>query len=261
MPLNLVARLVPRSRAESIVWILIQVLATTVQPVPLSSQREQVSNIASQRKSLARNPLVMKNKALIFLQYLLIFTFALWFARPVSAHGGEPRLEISVERVNPGGVVDLRGVEFDYEQSVTLYLERTGIVVQLGEVVTDLEGVFIYFAVLPVDLPEGVYNVRAETTHHSVLSPALTVQGPPILGEGGGQGQRDEADPLLAPMPTFAPGVVPGGVLQPTAATASQQVLLETVAATNWNAIYLISIILFSIGIVVWFSRRFSRRA
>jgi hypothetical protein len=139
--------------------------------------------------------------------FVIIIILALTFVHPSLAHGGEPRLEISVERINPGGIVDVRGVEFDYEQSVTLYLERTGIVVQLGEVITDLEGVFLHTVILPTDLPEGVYNIRAVTTHHDVLSPALTVQGPAILNEEGGQGERDEEDGLLAPMPTFAPGV------------------------------------------------------
>jgi hypothetical protein len=125
-----------------------------------------------------------------------------------------PRLEINVERINPGGIVDVRGVEFDYEQSVTLHLERTGIVVQLGEVVTDLEGIFLYTVVLPVDLPEGDYKIRAVTSHHDILSPALTVQGPAVSSEEGGQGPRDEDDGLLAPMPTYAPGFVPGGAPQ-----------------------------------------------
>ena len=133
------------------------------------------------------------------------------------AHGKQPRVEINLERINPGGVLDVRGVEFDYEQSVTLYLQRKGIVVQLGEVVTDLEGIFVHSVVLPVDLPEGVYNVRAVTSHHVVLSPVLTVQGFPILEEGGGQGERDEDDSLLAPMPTFAAGALSTPLPQTTA--------------------------------------------
>jgi len=137
----------------------------------------------------------------------IVIILAFTFVHPTLAHGGHPRLEINVERINPGGTLDVRGVEFDYEQTVTLYLERKGIVVQLGEVVTDLEGVFIHIVVLPTDLPEGIYNIRAVTSHHDVLSPALMIQGSPILGEGGGQGERDEDDGLLAPMPTFAPGV------------------------------------------------------
>jgi hypothetical protein len=158
----------------------------------------------------------MKLKIFRSVLFTIIFVITLGLVRPVRAHVGQPRLEISVERMNPGGIVDVRGVEFDYEEKVSLYLERTGIVIQLGEVVADLEGVFLHVVVLPVDLPEGVYNIRAVTSHHDVLSPALTVQGPAILSEGGGQGERDEDDGLLAPMPTYAPGVVPGGVVQPT---------------------------------------------
>ena len=156
------------------------------------------------------------------------------------AHGTEPRLEISVERINPGGTLDVRGVEFDYEQSVTLSLERKGAVVPLGEVVTDLEGVFLQIVVLPVDLPEGVYNVRAVTIHHDVLSPALTVQGSPIL-EGGGQGERDEDDGLLAPMPTYAPGV---------SSTPLPQEIVSEVQETQPNSMRLIYPILFGIGLL-----------
>ena len=163
------------------------------------------------------------------------------FVSPSLAHGGHPRLEINIERINPGGVLDIRGVEFDYEQSVSLYLERKGIVVQLGEVVTDVDGIFVHSVVLPVDLPEGVYNVRAVTSHHDVLSPALTVQGSPILEEGGGQGERDEDDGLLAPMPTFAPGVSSTPLPQTTA--------LEPPASNGKSTILIYSILL-GVGIV-----------
>lgn len=166
----------------------------------------------------------------------MTLAFSLFIVPPASAHGGHPRLEISVERINPGGVLDVRGVEFDYEQSVTLYLERTGIVVQLGEVVTDLEGIFLHTIVLPVDLPEGVYNVRAVASHHDVLSPALTVQGSPILEEGGGQGQRDEDDGLLAPMPTFALGV--------SSTPLPQTRALETPASKGSSSTLMYSILL-----------------
>src|SRR6266498_4413088 len=118
--------------------------------------------------------MIFRNIVSLFIVVLL----SLFVVPGASAHNGRPRLEINVERIQPGGVLDVRGVEFDYEQSVTLYLERKGIVVQLGEAVTDLDGVFLQIVVLPVDLPEGVYDVRAVTSHHDVLSPALTVQGP-----------------------------------------------------------------------------------
>jgi hypothetical protein len=183
----------------------------------------------------------------------IVFILAFTFVRPTFAHGGEPRLEISVERINPGGAMEVRGVEFDYEQSVTLYLERPGIVIQLGEVVADLEGIFLHIVVLPIDLPAGVYNVRAATDHHEVLSPALTVQGAPLLDEGRGQGGRDERAGLPAPMPTYAPVVVPGGVSQnETQATSQEQPMAKaTVFDPNtWNTTILISSIIFGIGII-----------
>jgi len=185
----------------------------------------------------------------------LLLTFS--FVSPALAHVGTPRLEISAEQVNPGGVMDLRGVGFDYEESVTLYLERPGIVVQLGSVTADVEGIFLHIAVLPVDLPEGVYNIRGVTSHHEVLSPALIVQGSALI-EGGGQGERDEDDGLLAPMPTYAPGVVPGGLSQspsqPTPHAALKTPTLKGISAT------LIYAILLGIAILALLSIRILKR-
>ena len=161
---------------------------------------------------------------------LLSFALAFALITPAQAHVETPRLEISLERINPGGVLDLRGVGFDYEEAVTLHLERPGIVVQLGEVAADTDGIFIHIVTLPVDLPEGTYTVRGLTTHHDVLSPVLTVQGPAIV-EGGGQGERDEDDGLLAPMPTYPPGFVPGGVSQPAVQAAPRP---APISSPNW---------------------------
>ena len=193
----------------------------------------------------------MRKTTFELLRFIFVFLFALGFTQPVLAHSSEPRLEISVERVNPGGVVDVRGVEFDYDQSVTLYLERPGILIQLGEVVADVEGIFLHIIVLPVDIPDGVYNIRALTDHHEVLSPALTVQGPAILGEGGGQGERDEDDGLLAPMPTFAPGVVPGGVSQSSTHSVS-----PIAPVPGRNSTMFVALILLALGILVVFGLR-----
>ena len=162
------------------------------------------------------------------------------------AHGRTPRLEISSERMNPGGVLDIRGVEFDYEEVIALYLERQGLVIELGQIVADLEGIFIHTIVLPPDLPIGTYTIRGVTEHHDVLSPVLTVQGPAILSEGGGQGERDEDDGLLAPMPTHAAGVVPGSV-SPTAAES----ILQSAPASNRSLMVFSLLILLGGGILV----------
>src|SRR5687767_11255154 len=92
------------------------------------------------------------------LLFAIVCVLTFGFAPPAQAHVDEPRLEISADRMNPGGVVDVRGVGFDYEESVTLYLERPGIIIQAGQIVADVEGVFLHIIALPADLPEGVYN-------------------------------------------------------------------------------------------------------
>lgn len=186
---------------------------------------------------------------------ILSITLALMLTTFARAHATTPRLEISLERVNPGGVFDLRGVGFDYEESVTLYLERPGIVVQLGNVSADTEGIFLHIAVLPVDLPEGVYNVRGVTSHHDVVSPALTVQSPAII-EGGGQGERDEDDGLLAPMPTYAPGVIPGGV---SATALPQTTAMESPPSTGSTFTLAYSLFL-GIAIIAFFGIRILRK-
>ena len=191
------------------------------------------------------------------LSCLFVLVFLLCFVDPVSAHGEEPRLEINVERVNPGGVVDVRGVDFDYEQVVTLTLETNGIGVQLGEVVTDIEGVFVYFAALPVDLPEGKYQIRAAREHHDdVLSPALKVQGPAIVEESGGQGERDEDDGLLAPMPTYAPDVAP----QQTVPAVAQEMAQAQPASGPYGTVILLSLIVLGAGIAAFRSARARQR-
>jgi hypothetical protein len=189
-----------------------------------------------------------------FFVFATIITVCLLIVSPVSAHGRTPRLEISVERLNPGGVLDIRGVEFDYEEVVTLYLERQGLVIELGQIVADLEGILIHTIVLPPDLPIGTYTIRGVTEHHDVLSPVLTVQGLAILSEGGGQGERDEDDGLLAPMPTYAPGVVPGGV-PPTEAPLVEQ----DASAAARNPVMVLIILL--VGILVVAGARATRKA
>jgi hypothetical protein len=185
----------------------------------------------------------------VLVSLVIVFIMCLFPVHNASAHGRAPRLEISVERINPGGVLDIRGVEFDYEEVVTLYLERQGIVIQLGQIVADLEGIFIHTIVLPFDLPIGEYSIRGVTDHHDVVSPVLTVQGPAIQSEGGGQGLREEDDALLVPMPTYAPGVVPGRSAQSAAQPTPQTTALDLPVSKGSSSIYIYSILL-GIGII-----------
>lgn len=182
--------------------------------------------------------------------------FATLLTHPVFAHGDEPRLEISLERVNPGGVIDVRGVDFEPEEAITLMLVNSGTAIPLGEMTADTDGIFLQIVEVPADLAEGTYNFLAITDDHNITSPDLIVQGPPVIAEGeGGQGPRDEDDGLLAPMPTYAPGVVPGGVSQPVAQPGPQET-----PASNPVPTLPILIAVLALGALILFSLRAVRR-
>jgi hypothetical protein len=141
------------------------------------------------------------NFRIILAGILLALSFCV--APDVSAHSTQPRVEISKERLNPGEVIDVRGVSFDMDEPVQLTLLGPGVEIPMGEALSDGEGDFLQILVLPADLAEGTYYIRATTNHHWVISPPLTVLGTAAV-EGGGQGLRDDDDGLLAPMPTTA---------------------------------------------------------
>jgi hypothetical protein len=159
---------------------------------------------------------------------IIIWLFIFVLAHPVSAHGDEPRLEISLERVSPGGVVDVRGVDFEPEEVISLSLVGEASEFALGDVVADPEGIFLQIVALPDDLASGAYHFSAVTDDHEITSPTLTVFGDGLAGEA--EPVRDEDDPLLAPMPTYAPGVVPGGVSQPAASPENEDAPVSNAA-------------------------------
>ena len=135
-----------------------------------------------------------------FIAGILVVIFSFYFAPKVLAHGTEPRLEIDVERLNPGGVIVVRGVDFEFEELISLSLIGQDVEISLGDITVDTEGVFTQIITLPVDLSEGFYNFRATTDDHEILSPQLTVWGSAVVE---GDEQRTDEDTLLAPMPTI----------------------------------------------------------
>lgn len=184
------------------------------------------------------------NLRIILAGVLLALSFCA--APDVSAHSTQPRVEISKERLTPGEVIDVRGVSFDMDETVTLTLLRSGVEIPMGEVLSDGEGEFLQILVLPANLVEGTYYFRAATIHHWVISPPLTVWGTAAV-EGGGQGLRDEDDGLLAPMPTaLAAAPLP----QPTLVS---RVPVEDTAAvsssTNMVAITVLLTIILGVGL------------
>jgi hypothetical protein len=176
----------------------------------------QVEHCEPEFTTLARNPLIMKKITFGSLPFIVLFLFALLFVQPALAHGGEPRLEISVERINPGGLVEVRGVDFDEEESIVLSLTGPNIQIPLIEVTTDLEGTFTQVIVFPADLPTGEYNFIASTEHHMITSPTITVWGVAVQNQED-SGIRDQSDVQLGPMPTLAPSVSSTPLPQTTA--------------------------------------------
>jgi len=163
-------------------------------------------NIASQSLSLARNPFPMKKQSFELLLIILMFFLPFCFAQTAFAHGDEPRLEISVERINPGGLIEVRGVGFDYDMQVSLSLISSTAQFSLNEVTTDEEGIFTQNVVLPAELPAGNYNFLARTEHHTVTSPMVTVWGTAVENHED-NGIQDQSDVQFDPIPTLAAGV------------------------------------------------------
>jgi hypothetical protein len=172
----------------------------------------------------------MKKRFSLIHFVIIVFLLSLWTVSPVSAHGDDARIEVSQVRLNPGSVLDIRGVGFEPETEVSLLLTGSQVNVPLGTAVADMEGTFLLTLALPADLAEGSYVVRGTTNDdHSVDSPQLTIWGTADLGSANGE-PREEDDGLLAPMPTLAAGV-------PTPQMASVPVK-ETVPAEEYTIPY-----------------------
>lgn len=143
----------------------------------------------------------MKNIVTQSVRIVFLFILSLHSYLPALAHSGEPRLEISVDRLNPGGTVEVRGVDFDYEELVTLSLASAAVKIPLNEVTADVEGTFTKIVILPVDLSAGEYHFLATTDHEVVASPTLTVWGVAAESQGGDVIQ-DQSDVQFEPIAT-----------------------------------------------------------
>jgi len=173
-----------------------------------------------------------------FLGFILVLLISLLIAKPVSAHGDEPRIEISAERLIPGSLLEIRGVDFEFEEEVTLALIGTHYELPLSIVTADTEGIFLVTITLPADLTEGAYVIRATTDDHMVESAKLTILGTANLG--GGE-ESEQEDGLLGPMATSAAEV-------PTALSQSAAPVENVPPQGTWKPIVWIAA---GMGIIV----------
>jgi hypothetical protein len=133
---------------------------------------------------------------------LAVLTFqAAWVAQ---AHDGPARLELNAEWLNPGAPLEVRGINIAPELPISLALVGGGTEFSLGQVLGDPHGDFTLAIEVPREATGGNYTVRAFGTNRVVVTAQLVIAGAPVAAEGEG-GQRDESEPLLAPMPRPQP--------------------------------------------------------
>jgi len=187
------------------------------------------------------------------LPFVLVFMLVLCSVRPVLAHGDVPRLEISSERLNPGDTLQLRGVDFEYEEQITVELVDSTthqLVLSLGEVTTDNEGVFLQNVTLPIDLPEGLYALRASAYDHEIFSPPFTVWGIPIQNEEGNV-IRDQSDVQFESITALPRDIAP---------TAVSQAIVPAKPVSDQNQNRITIFVLLGVGIFVIFGFRAMRK-
>lgn len=136
-------------------------------------------------------------KALIrFILALVILSFPL----RAYAHEGEAHIELSFTQARPGMTIEVRGSGFEPGDIATimLVLLSTDRPQVLGRVVADEHGDFVQVVLLPQEAIDGSYEVRATDAHHVAMAQLDIVGSSSAIEEGG---QREEEEPLLAPMP------------------------------------------------------------
>ena len=148
---------------------------------------------------------------------------ALLLSATILAHGGETFFIAEPSLVAPGEAV---GIRADLLTSGPVYLSLVGTDgtrIEAGVVEQTEDGHLEVFLQIPTDLPTGHWTLLAEADGVAIASTTIEVAGAPVGEEVGGQGPRDEDDPLLVPLPSGWRAVRsdPPAATQPTVAGSS----------------------------------------
>jgi hypothetical protein len=173
---------------------------------------------------------------------------------PISlAHGGPPRIELGVERIAPGAALEIRGINIAPELPISVALVGAGAEFGLGTVTGDAHGDFTQAFTVPEEAIAGGYTVRAFGANRVIVTAALTIAGAAVDEEGEGE-QRDQGEPLLAPMPQAGaePEVQPARPVAPRTQPAD---VPPVIAIPRWLAVALVMSIV-AIGLAVALRRR-----
>src|SRR5215213_9212521 len=161
-----------------------------------------------------------------------VILLALQLPGAALAHEGPARLELNSQQTSSGAELEIRGVNIAPEQSITLSLIGNGATFTLGTVVGDIHGDFVVGIRLPSEAQAGAYTVRAFGTNRVIVGAPLTLLGLAAEEEGA---QRDQDEPLLAPMPRAQPAspavaALPAVAAMPAASQKSQISLWPAIA-------------------------------
>jgi len=152
------------------------------------------------------------------------------------AHDGTARVELNAERISPGADLEVRGINIAPEMQITLALVGGGAEFPLGVVVGDAHGDFVQAVSVPREAAAGAYTVRAFGANRVIVAAPLTLVGMAIEEEGA---QREQDEPLLAPMPRAQPAS-PAVAAMPTVAAAPTAPQERQI--TLWPAIALMAL-------------------
>ena len=177
----------------------------------------------------------MQRRALFRFAAVFLLLFALR-APDALAHEGSARIELNTQQTSSGTELEIRGVNIAPEQPVRLSLIGDAADFALGTAVGDVHGDFVVGVRLPAEAPAGAYTVRAFGSNRVIVTAPLTLLGSAAEQEGA---QRDQDEPLLAPMPP-AQAAAPAQAALPVAAApaAAQQRQM-----TLWPAIALLALV------------------
>lgn len=151
----------------------------------------------------------------------------------MAAHDAEESLTIDPAVARPGETITVTVQGLEPGASCAFLLVSNGDAVPLGSTPANAEGDLTIPIMLPVELSAGAYRLEVRSGDVT-LSAGLVIDGPPILPEED-DGERDEEDPLLAPLPSgWGRGITGAGPPAPSGGPVPESGAAAPGTASGW---------------------------
>jgi hypothetical protein len=148
---------------------------------------------------------------------------AIWLAPSVLGHGGAPRVVVTPEPIQPGGVIEVSGEDLGADLDIRVVLQGSDANVEIAAGVSDGEGHLTAFLQVPADMAVGMYALNLVTpTGDIVARTPIQLAGTPIVDGGAPNQLEREAVPLASAARD------PAGVAGPAKSGASVPVTRPT---------------------------------